>query len=102
MNRTVLRRRSWRRAARSIVATVFALAGATSLGGTADACSGPFVTAVEAIEKADRVALVRTAAVHGDAQSPDGYDFVVEEAYRGSLQPIIQVASPQYHACGDR
>jgi hypothetical protein len=102
MNRTVLRRRSWRRAARGIVATVFALAGAASLGGTADACSAPFLTAVEATAKAERVALVRTAPVHCDPQSPDGYDFVVEESYRGSLPPIVQVAAPQYHACGDR
>jgi hypothetical protein len=97
-----LRRRSWRRAARTIIATVIAVAGATSIGGSASACSGPFVTALEAIEKAEGIALVRVAAVRGDAEFPQAYDFVVEEAYRGSLPPIVEVAAPQYHACGDR
>ena len=83
MDRMDLRRRSWRRAARTIIATVIAVAGATSIGGSASACSGPYVTALEAIEKAVGIALVRVAAVRGDAEFPQAYDFVVEEAYRG-------------------
>ena len=102
MNATELRRRSLRRAARAIAATVFAVAGATWTGGTASACSGPFVTAVEAIEAAPRIALVTTVAARGDAEFPDAYDFAVEEAYRGAFPPLLQVDAPQYHACGDR
>ncbi len=97
-----LRSRSWRRAVRGILATVIAVTAATSLGASASACSGPYVSAVEAIEKAARIALVRTAAVDGDPTFPDGYDFVVEESYRGAFGPVIQVPAPQYHACGDR
>lgn len=102
MSRQDLRRRSWRRAARTIAATVIAVVGAGTIGGTASACDGPLLTAREAFQTADRIALVRVAAIRGDPALPDGYDLVLEEAYRGSLPPVLQIAAPQYHACGDR
>jgi hypothetical protein len=69
---------------------------------SAIACSGPAVTVAEAVDKASAIALVRTAAVQGNPDSPDGYAFVVEEAFLGHVPGRLDIEAPQWHACGDR
>ncbi|OGO53323.1 MAG: hypothetical protein A2V84_07675 [Chloroflexi bacterium RBG_16_70_13] len=68
----------------------------------ANACTGPLVTLEAAADSASAIALVRIAAVQGDQESPDGYAFVVEEAFLGRVPARLDIAAPQFHACGDR
>lgn len=68
----------------------------------AAACSGPLVTVGEAQQMAPTIALVRTAVVLGPPAFPEGYDFIIEETFRGKLDASIRVQAPQWHACGDR
>jgi len=86
-----------------LVGSVLVLVGAATLAPrSADACSGPAVTVEEAVDKASAIVLVRTAAVQGDPDSPDGYVFEVEEAFLGRVPDRLAIEAPQWHACGDR
>jgi hypothetical protein len=86
-----------------VLGSILVLAAVAALAPrTANACSGPMVTANEAIDKAGAIVLVRTAAIQGDPESPDGYAFVVEEAFLGRVPARLDIEAPPFHACGDR
>lgn len=70
--------------------------------GTVAGCSGPFLTIDVSASGARSIALVRTVAIEGDPGAPDAYDFFVEEAFKGTVPRQLHLATPQYHACGDR
>lgn len=95
-------RRTARRAMSLVGSGLVLVAAATLAPRTANACSGPAVTVAEAVDKASAIALVRTAAVQGNPDSPDGYAFEVEEAFLGRVPGRLEVEAPQWHACGDR
>ena len=69
---------------------------------SAAACSGPLVTVAEAVDEASAIVLVRTAAVRGDPESPDGYAFEVEEAFLGRVPARLEIEAPPWYVCGDR
>ena len=66
------------------------------------ACSGAAIPFERVVAHPGPIALVRVLDLAGNPQAPDRYRFAVDEVWRGTVPPVLEIESPVVHVCGDR
>lgn len=86
----------------SLVLSLLAVIPRLAAPSAAAACSSAPIPFDRVLASAGPVLVVRVVGIRGPADSPDGLTLAIEEAWRGTAPPVLDLEPPVATACGDR